>query len=535
MKSLPIVLGFVLFFQASADSADRVADLSIRSDYRLEDEILTTDRLGALDPVQKNPQLQNSLLYRMVQLAGVSAQKLETGRFRVSAEGLLVTSRGYLRGDGPRFQKLDAFPCVAQPKLEQGIYFGTHEGARNTLAAGHEDWLAVLGDEKIKLALLLGKIESATEAGARDLAEKVFQTWLKRVDRQWRRTSVEHLRSLEWKSYLQQAHAAKICPKKKTQVQPSKPEYLDPIQGEPPAVTQIQARIPARLWEGHFSIRVDFVVGDRSLNGRFLIDSGALHSVLSPVWLESQGIYPAWVSSPELMPARVRWSIPGQEGEGVLANWVHFDHVRVSGFKIPVQDFLLMDTDFFAPPEFVGSCCDGVLGVDFLRSFPLEFQADAPSELRIWPRENFHWGPDSTWKEFTETESGFSSKMPIPTKGKVTLDLPHGRIWFSKDFEDQKPQNKSGLNLVYKSIRGDRMLVVAQIKPGSPAASLIRQGMKVGTVITQLDSQDPSELDLWQVNRRLGGAYGDRVSLQWETRSGVLKMAPLILSEKKPN
>lgn len=537
MKLLSLFLvGLLAFGGIATQAGSRAGDLSIRSDYHIEEDPLTTDRVGSLDPEQVNPQKQNWLLNRVVQLAGVTTRKLENGNFGVNAEGLLVTSRGYLRANGSHFQKLEDFPCgsnsVHSNSARLHDRFNTYEGAKVALAASYDEWLKLFGLEKIKLSLILERLDHKTDAGVRELAEKAFRKWLRGLDQNWRDGGIEKARAVEWAYYLQEVRSQKVCQKARFKEPQAVQVPLDPPSGVSPKIGQILARIPARLWNGFFSIRVDFVLGDRSLNGRFLIDPGAPRSVISPTWLENQGVYAAWVATPELPPLRVRWGVPTREGAGMLANWAHFDHVRVSGLRVPVQDFLLVDTDFFAPPQFVSSCCDGVLGIDFLRSFPMEFQAEAPAEVRVWPRENFTWGPEVTWKEIYETKTGLSSKMPIPTRGKVTLDLPHGRLWTSQDFEDRVQANTSGLGLIYKVIEGDRALVVIQIKPGSPAAQLMAQGLRVGTVITQIDSKDPADLDLWQVGQRLAGVFGNTVTLQWQTRQGDLKMAPLSLKSR---
>ena len=511
--------------------------LSIRSDFRVEDQPLTTDLLVTLDPVQVNPQRMNWFLHRTTQLSGVTTTKKKNEKFGVSAQGLLVTTRGYLRAEGLRFKRIEDFLCGSDTKFSASPAFSTYEGNKLSLNLANEEWSKLLKEESTKLVWQLSRLESPTDAGVRELAERVFTRWLGGVDQSWRYEKMDWVRSKEWKGYAQEATQKKICPLKKGLKVP-KPESLsemEPLQGEPPKITQILARVPVRLWNGHFSVRVDFVLGDRALNGRFLIDPGAPVSVISPVWLENQGVYSAWVEAPDLLPSQVRWSIPPKDPRGsMLANWAHFDFVRISGLKVPIQDFLLFNTDFYGPPEFVGGCCDGVLGVDFLRAFPIEFQAENPPELRIWPKENFNWGTQQTAKDLFETPRGISETLPLLSKGTFTLDLPHGRIWFSRGYEPYELVNRSGLKLTYKTRQGDRVLVVSQLSPKTPAAKLAQAGLKVGMVITQFDSKDPADLDEWQINRKLSGDSGPVLSLQWEVKGGVLKMAPLEVPVKTP-
>ena len=50
----------------------------------------------------------------------------------------------------------------------------------------------------------------------------------------------------------------------------------------------------------------------------------------------------------------------------------------------------LFDSEFFAPPENPSSCCDGVLGADFLRRYVVEACTPGPpAEIKLWPAENF--------------------------------------------------------------------------------------------------------------------------------------------------
>ncbi|MCM2323450.1 MAG: hypothetical protein NDJ90_09335, partial [Oligoflexia bacterium] len=117
--------------------------------------------------------------------------------------------------------------------------------------------------------------------------------------------------------------------------------------------------------------------------------------------------------------------------------------------------------------------------------------------------------------------------MPLLSRGPVFFDLPHGRVWFRKQgLLAELPENRSGLELRYVDKRGERQLVVAAIRKGSPAEALRKAGLKPGDVIEELDSRPATELDLWEVERRLGGVYGDTVTLLWGSEKSV-KVVPL--------
>jgi hypothetical protein len=381
------------------------------------------------------------------------------------------------------------------------------------------------------------------------------------------------------------------------------------------------------LWNGLFSIRTTVGIAGRNLNGRFLVDSSAQTSQISPEWLEAQGIQPALIYASKSSVEPVQRSGIWQSTRR-LARRVRVDRVEVSGLSLPLREFLLAETQFFNPPETVGSCCDGVLGLDFLRLYPMEFRGSSPPEIQIWPREGFRGVEGAEWTEISELSSGelasscslvlsgesspsssdlklegvswdlasekglqihtpwrsqwepiLSSKKRSGTtqmvcdgrvmatkmtpswaeapggpsdeglltekepamslgqgllaQGRFTLDLPHGRIWFAPGTLPlrEKLKNTSGLSLTYALEDRERVLRVQSVAAQSPASGLLREGLKSGTVITQVDSRPAEEMDQWEVNQRLAGVYGSQVTLQWETKKG-LKLSVLRLNAR---
>jgi hypothetical protein len=124
--------------------------------------------------------------------------------------------------------------------------------------------------------------------------------------------------------------------------------------------------------------------------------------MISPTWLQAQGINPALVEIQGFSPKRVSWA----GGSGVAHRAFVFG-ASLSGYELPMNEFLLMETDLFAPPETHASCCDGVLGTDFLRLFAVEFSPGPPAEIRLWPREHFHGvGEAISWVEASQTPAG---------------------------------------------------------------------------------------------------------------------------------
>jgi len=131
----------------------------------------------------------------------------------------------------------------------------------------------------------------------------------------------------------------------------------------------------------------------------------------------------------------------------------------------------------------------------------------------------------------TRKTSGYSLTGGIAflSRGPFTMDLPHGRLWFSKTALDAPiRKNESGLTLNYSIKNKKRVLEVDRIQPGSLAKELVQEGLKLGMSISAIDSKPVSQMDLWEVDQRLAGAYGDRVILEWKTPSGTeIKKVPL--------
>ena len=108
---------------------------------------------------------------------------------------------------------------------------------------------------------------------------------------------------------------------------------MEPVSAD---TAKVLVRAPARRWNGLFSVRLNVLIGLKRLSGQFLVDSGAGKSVISPKWLESQGVLPVLVQSPDTRLQRVNWS-----GGSGLATQAVVDGVDMSGFELSLRDFLL--------------------------------------------------------------------------------------------------------------------------------------------------------------------------------------------------
>ena len=409
---------FLLLSQSSFASAP-VQEIELNADFRKVDEKLTTEKAGDLSFGVPNPHLQFWAVKRDVSLVGLSAFLRSDGRYGVSAKTILSNSKGYLRGGGPWFHSLADFWCEREPNL----WFATEEGSQQALGRAGMKWSELLATEKSRLSVLMGQVSESSEKIALEKGTEIFSRWLRGVENDWRTQVIPQVRREEWQSYLKEVGQKECSSRRaKGKLIPDYRAMLEPLEGTSPRVTQLLARAPARSWNGLFSVRLSVQVNGKKLNGQFLIDSGAPVSVISPHWLESQGVYPSWVVLPARTPEKVIWSHPTEGQEG-LALRAFLKKVELSGLEIPLHEFLLYETDFFSTPENLSSCCDGVLGSDFLSLFPVEFKVTAPLEVRVWPKKGFQGLADTPWVEVNQERQGslVSACKLIPQTEKTDL------------------------------------------------------------------------------------------------------------------
>jgi hypothetical protein len=320
------------------------------------------------------------------------------------------------------------------------------------------------------------------------------------------------------------------------------------------------ARAPSRRWQGWFAVRMDVGAGENSVLGQMVIDPATPRSLISPEWLKGQGMPPEWIRVPEAQPERVKIDVGAEAGETGLGEVTHVEKAVISDYRISVSRFLLFDTsELFDEPEFIAPCCSGILGIDLLRRYVVEFRGAKPNEVNLWPLQSYHPPQAYEWVEVRENAKGDLNPICSTDRVKALIakdanakklcrdprhalkeasatmvyDLPHGRVWYSpEELAAPEYKNTSGLTLNYIYIKGDRALVVQSIQPKSVASQLEKAGLKKGMVVTEIDGLPTLEMDLWEVNRRLAGVYGDTVKLKWQTQKGI-QVEPLRVLESQ--
>lgn len=376
-------------------------------------EPLTTEKAWELDPSELNPHHRFWAIKKVVSLQSVSTFQYASAtspvpktqipaepKFGVKAKGLFSDATLYVRDAGPWFQKFTTFDCRPEPNS----WFSTQEGSGKAGLSGAKHWDRLLDRDKGKLYNRLQQIRATTAEHAVQMAQLIFDDWLAGVNAEWNTHGRSSARSDEWRFYTQQAAQQKLCkngPKPRGPT-PRWAQFMETVPSE--TSLNLLTRAPGRLWNGLISSRMAVEAGDQTLNGQFLIDSGTALSTVSPGWLEGQGINPLFVRVKNGRPHRVVWSAGGG-GSGV-AFPAEVIQARFANHPIPLRRFLLIDTDFYSPPEFEDVCCDGILGIDFLRSFVVEVDATNPGPgVRLWTPEGFNPGRDYFWQEMSASWS----------------------------------------------------------------------------------------------------------------------------------
>src|SRR5690606_1059192 len=128
-------------------------------------------------------------------------------------------------------------------------------------------------------------------------------------------------------------------------------DVMDPLPRKPG--TEVLVRIPARRMNGIFAVRGTVEVGGLRLNGQFLIDTSSPLSMISPSWLEEQGMNPRVLEAFSVAKAEIGWVGGKTVGERVIV-----DSFEISSYPFDLDEFYLVETKIFLPPESISPCCD---------------------------------------------------------------------------------------------------------------------------------------------------------------------------------
>ena len=404
----------------------------LRSTRSLSQDALTTERVWAIDPSAMNPHRLAWVLSRDLQLDGLRAEALPEGQgFRLRADAVTASTLGFQRApSSPYYMQIEsALSCSdsVEDATSSGQWlhppFRTWEGTRLALEVASQVWEEELASKMTRLTLLLGQVRAVNGDQALALGRLVFQQWRDEVTQSWRDKVILKARSAEWALYLAQGKSAGLCERgRRTRPlgsvarrtwrdimdAPRPASWSEGAVSDTGAVRKTLARGPTRLWKGRPVVRATVDILGQRMTGQFLLDSSAPRTLVSPQFLISQGLNPQLAERPDLKPALHPWA-----GGTLAGPWLRMSEVEVAGYRRRLELIGLVDTELFTPPDFISTCCDGVLGRDFLSHQPLGIfpsqDLKVRSALFIYEGYQFAPSPDWGWVEISENEQGFWS------------------------------------------------------------------------------------------------------------------------------
>lgn len=419
--SFPVALAAspVLAIAHASKATLRAESLAIKSEIQFATVPLTTEKVWSIEPREPNPHRSHWAVQREVSLPDLKAVAVRGDKFGVESGDLAVKAVVYVRGPGPWYRSWNEYDCAREPNA----WFSTSDGNHLAAEEAAQSWISLLNQRKRILAQELARLQGRNDKVAENLARQALESWLFDVESEWLKTGKKNARAREWASYREQAATEGWCAKigkggntaiyspamagsphsgsvshppavshRVAVSHPSTPapswrDLMEPPAPRPdlPPMEQLIARLPAHRWDGLYSVHLSLIFANRALTGQFLLDSSAPQSLVSPTWLENQGVQPSLVQLQGYPTVPVQWS--GGHGLGHPA--VPFSAVA-NDVALSLHDFLLLETtERFVGPAFRHPCCDGVLGADFFRTYSIKFDPGPPYGVELWKREGF--------------------------------------------------------------------------------------------------------------------------------------------------
>jgi hypothetical protein len=390
--------------------------ISVLSEISISPNPLTSELVSRLDPLEPNPAFVRYFIERKVRIESLNSEK-----------PLLVSEVIiHLRPNGSLFKDISEFPCdLKQPDPR----FATRDGVIQVAYQGSEIWAKILNENLHSLALKLRPNDPARSM-------KALQDWLVYAEKiYWNRFESKKAQ-IELDTYRK---LAKNACKKDGSASLSfdslleksvEQEYLDPY---------LIARAPAQRVLGYFTVRGTIQLGTQQLNGRFLIDPSADGNALSSEWLKSQGMDLRPIYSGKKTIKKVRFSsgsVDQNKTTTIVGQTIEFSDFGFGGKILGPIEFVLGETEVFFEPKAEKDCCDGVIGIPFLRQFVVEFLAHEYSSIGFYRPEGFPHPKGaimtSLWFRDPQSLSKTAKQIQKSNFETVWIDRMHGRIFIRK-------------------------------------------------------------------------------------------------------
>jgi len=374
------------------------------------------------EPRELNPARRRFVLERTLSLAGLQVVTVSDSskvpakkNYRVRLEGLESETVTHIREPGPWFEDLGGIACELKAEAlgksaqmqdllsvyerssrtgQKGYNYsleplhGTLDGTRQAAQKASDLWGKYLVDSLPQLSKRLSLIRESSESRALLRAEVALASWRDELETLYATRILtearNHQREWEW----DRVRKGQLCEgigvplRSPFLMATASAAEIQAQPGENDPLRRLLARVPARQVDGLFTVKVTLQFQDRKIVGKFLIDSSAPVSLVDPQWLGAQGVNPGWLKDTTSVPQRVTWSFGSGLAEPLVASF----GLELGGTPLPTKlgFYALKMREELDQPERVEPCCDGVLGLDFLRSNLVEFQVGEHPAVQVW-------------------------------------------------------------------------------------------------------------------------------------------------------
>ncbi|MBL7714682.1 MAG: retropepsin-like domain-containing protein [Bdellovibrionales bacterium] len=355
--------------------------LTLVANQKESPEALNLSLLRKLAPKLSNPHRQFWWVSRDVRYEKVVAQ-VHDGGFRPLIKNVLAPTTVYLRAPGNWESDWKEFTC--SPDADP--YFSNWMGSKIAAVYASELWVSLLTSKLPLLKILVSKIHTPTAVQAEKAAWAVLERWKADLENEFKVKSQLESRGKEWSYYRTEAQKKEICmgdrPVETPAPRKTWRERMETVDAS--RKPKLLSRSPAERIGGLYVVRLSMKSKDKILNGQFIVDSASGASLISPAFLERQGVKVSDVEVKDAPLQRVR----GIMGES-MARMIRVNDPKLSSHALETKNFLLVETQLFRPPEYRTYCCDGVLGSDFLEKYAVEFLAHPRPTVLLWEREGY--------------------------------------------------------------------------------------------------------------------------------------------------
>ena len=243
---------------------------------------------------------------------------------------------------------------------------------------------------------------------------------------------------------------------------------------------------------------------------------GSAYSIKITIWRGGFSyVIPVWVRPDQKESTLDR-------GQMAFMGWtfpdLNAEEVEASGGSLPIKNFKAGRSDWAVTPEYPRNCCMGVLGQDLLNQYQLRFDPRAPAHIE-WTRVEASEKPKAVKLE-TQLKSLFSIHTETAKVGSelydlsstpYTLSLSEGALTFEKD-TNSVLKGLARAIIGFEVIPGGRNLKVVSILGGRREVAK-NQGLKIGSVISELNGEPVSELARFEIEGLLRGKKSNRLEI----------------------